>query len=288
MASSDVGQRRHPHITAAVDGSEGADTALRWAAREARRHGYALRVVHAWVPLPGGDGRTAEHGQARALLEEARTRALSCVPDLDVAVVDHLDIAGAALAAESETAAMLVLGSRGRGGFRSLLLGSTGLTAAAVSRCPVVVVHGPPAEAEGPVVVGADALRPAAAVLDFAFAEAAVHAGNALRVVYGWRPEAWASDGAGPVFTTADVQAAAERGLAEATAGRSADYPHVRVSRELLPESPAGALVHASATAGLTVVGRRVTGTSLGLRLGPVAHAVLLHARGPVAVVPYE
>ncbi|MGR6998950.1 universal stress protein [Yinghuangia aomiensis] len=100
-------------------------------------------------------------------------------------------------------------------------------------------------------------------------------------------PRAWSPDGAGPVFSAADVQAAAERGLAEATAGRAADYPHVRVSRELLPESAAGALVHASATAGLTVVGRRVKGTALGLRLGPVAHAVLLHAHGPVAVVPY-
>lgn len=287
MASSDVGQRQHAHITAAVDGSEGADTALRWAALEARRHGLALRVAYAWLPLPG-DGRAAGHEHARGLLAEARARALSCVPDLDVAVVDHLDVAGAAVAAESETAAMLVLGSRGRGGFRSLLLGSTGLTAAAVSRCPVVVVRGAPAEAEGPVVVGVDALRPAAEVLDFAFAEAAVHPGSVLRVVYGWRPEAWSPDGAGPVFTAADVRAAAERGLAEATAGRAAEYPHVRVSRELLPESAAGALVNASTTAGLTVVGRRVTGTALGLRLGPVAHAVLLHARGPVAVVPYR
>uniref|UniRef100_UPI0037D9C254 universal stress protein n=1 Tax=Streptomyces sp. C11-1 TaxID=3444503 RepID=UPI0037D9C254 len=45
-------------------------------------------------------------------------------------------------------------------------------------------------------------------------------------------------------------------------------------------------LVDSGREAGLTVVGRRVRGSSLGTRIGPVAHAVLHHARTPVVVVP--
>lgn len=57
--------------------------------------------------------------------------------------------------------------------------------------------------------------------------------------------------------------------------------------RQPVHAPPGGVLVDASARAGLTVVGRKLTGSLLGLRLGPVAHAVLMHAHGPVAVVPF-
>lgn len=78
----------------------------------------------------------------------------------------------------------------------------------------------------------------------------------------------------------------ATHALAEASAGWSDKYPQVDVVRATSLEGPATALVEASAQAALTVVGRRKAGTSLGLKLGPTAHAVLC-TRGPVAVVPF-
>ncbi|WP_436776453.1 universal stress protein [Yinghuangia sp. YIM S09857] len=279
-----------PHITVGVDGSTHADEALRWAADEAVRRGMALRIVHAWLPMPVRGGRAAEAAESRRILDDAEVRANAYTPGLAITTVDTTDLVGSALSAESSTAAMLVLGSRGRGGFRSLVLGSTSLTAAAVGRCPVVVVHEPRPvdDSDQPldVVVGLDAMEPADAVLQFAFEEAAARPGARLRILHGWRPETWALSG-GPVFTASDVEARANRALAEAAAGWSDKYPQVDVMRATSLEGPATTLVAASAQAALTIVGRRLSGTSLGLKLGPTAHAVLLHAHSPVAVVPF-
>lgn len=279
-----------PHITVGVDGSTHADEALRWAADEAVRRGLALRILHAWVPIPVRAGRAAGQAESRRILDDAEVRANAYAPGLDIVSVDATDLVGSALSAESAVAAMLVLGSRGRGGFRSLLLGSTSLTAAAVARCPVVVVREsqPTDDAERPpdIVTGLDAIEPADAVIEFAFEEAAARPGTRLRILHGWRPETWALSG-GPVFTASDVEARANRALAEAAAGWSDKYPQVDVMRATSLEGPATTLVEASAHAALTVVGRRASGTSLGLKLGPTAHAVLLHAHGPVAVVPF-
>lgn len=279
-----------PHITVAVDGSDHADQALRWAAEEAAVRGLALRIVHAWLPLPTPGGRAAAHAESREILDKAEARAREYAPEVPVTTVEIADLVGSALAAESETAAMLVLGSRGRGGFRSLLLGSTSLTIAAIARCPVVIVREAlPADAPDrvrDVVLGVDERNSAERILAFAFDEAAAHPGTRLRVMHGWTMGASALAG-GPVFDKDAVQEAVARALAEVTAGWSEKYPQLEVLRTTAHASPAEALVDASADARLTVLGRRTTGTSLGLRLGPVAHAVLLHAHGPVAVVPY-
>ncbi|MDI2129521.1 universal stress protein [Yinghuangia seranimata] len=278
------------HITVAVDGSTHAGEALRWAAQEARARGLALRIMHAWLPLPMPGGRAASLAESTSILDQAEVQARAFAPGLDVTTVSAADLVGAAIAEESTTAAMLVLGSRGRGGFRSLLLGSTSLTAAAIARCPVVIVR-EALPVEGParvrdVVVGLDLDDVAADVLAFAFEEAAAHPAAGLRVLHGWTTGASAVAG-GPVFDKAAVEEAATRSLAEATAGWSEKYPQIDILRAVAHDAPAAALVGASRHAALTVVGRRRSGTSLGLKLGPVAHAVLLHAHGPVAVVPY-
>jgi nucleotide-binding universal stress UspA family protein len=248
-----------------VDGSTHADEALRWAAEEAVRRGLRLRIVHAWLLSPYSAGRAHGRAESRRILDDAEVRANAYAPGLDIVTVDTLDLVGSALAAESATAAMLVLGSRGRGGFRSLLLGSTSLTAATIARCPVVVVRAP-RRTDDPddrfdVVVGLDALEPTDVVLGFAFEEAAARPGARLRIVHGRRPENWAITG-GAVFTQADIEARATRALAEASAGWSDKYPQVHVMRAASLEGPATALVEASAEAALTIVGRRTSGTS--------------------------
>ncbi|MCF2533596.1 universal stress protein [Yinghuangia soli] len=279
-----------PHITVAVDGSVHADQALRWAAAEAAARGLALRIVHAWLPMPTPGSRAAGRAESRKILDEAEVRARAYAPDVPVTTAEIADLVGSALAVESATAALLVLGSRGRGGFRSLLLGSNSLTAASIARCPVVVVREAlPREDPGrirDVVVGIDEKNAADDVLAFAFAEAAAHPAARLRVVHGWTMGASALAG-GPVFDEDAVEAAVTRALAEVVAGWAEKYPQVEILRVTAHTQAAEALVEASADARLTIVGRRTGGTSLGLRLGPVAHAVLTHAHGPVAVVPY-
>ncbi|MFE7395479.1 universal stress protein, partial [Streptomyces sp. NPDC057557] len=88
------------------------------------------------------------------------------------------------------------------------------------------------------------------------------------------------------LFAGPAAAGAAERTLAELTAGWREKYPQVEVVREPVGGSAARTLVTASATAALTVIGRRKGGESLGLGLSPVAQTTLTHALGPVAVVP--
>jgi nucleotide-binding universal stress UspA family protein len=122
-------------------------------------------------------------------------------------------------------------------------------------------------------------------VLDFAFATAASRPGARLRIVHGWTMFSSMLSG-GPVFDRDAAAGAAARTLAELTAGRQERYPQVEVVREPVGGSAARTLVTASATAALTVIGRRKGGESLGLGLSPVAQTTLTHALGPVAVVP--
>ncbi|MDI2125457.1 universal stress protein [Yinghuangia seranimata] len=285
MTSQTAGR---PHITVGVDGSAHADTALRWAAQEAGARGLALRIVHCHLPLPIPGGRLIADAEARNLLQHAEITARAMTPAVDVTTVDATDVVGAALAAESETAAMLVVGSRGRGGFRSLLLGSSSLTTAAVARCPVVVVREERAGEDQPrdVVLGMDLRDTAETVVRFAFEAAAARPGARLRVVHSWTRTGSLLEG-GPVLDEAAIEDTVTRELAEATAGWAEKYPQVPVLRTVTHDTAAAALVEASAHAALTVVGRRTSGTSLGLHLGTAAHATLLHAHGAIAVVPF-
>ncbi len=90
----------------------------------------------------------------------------------------------------------------------------------------------------------------------------------------------------GPGLGRREAAGSAERTLAELTSGWHEKYPQVEIVREPVNGSASRTLVTASATAALTVVGRRKGGESLGLGLSPVAQPAVTHALGPVAVVP--
>lgn len=273
------------HLVTGVDGSPCSTAAAHWAAEEALRRDLPLRVVHArplqplllpqcsWLPPSAPD---LLHGMESALVRSH--------PGLEVSCVEVLDTATSALVAASEDAELLVLGSRGSGGFAELLLGSVGLHCAARSHCPVVTVRpSDPAKedagASAEVMVGVDARDPDEAALDFAF-EAAQRRGARLRAIHAWPA---------PVLRgVADAGWAGEELelLEEALGIRRKEYPGVEVLAEALPGAPAGVLVHAAPSADLLVVGRRRSGDRLPARLGPVAHAVLHHVGTTVAVVP--
>ncbi|MER7809835.1 universal stress protein [Streptomyces sp900116325] len=283
-------------VIAAVDGSWRSYEALEWAARDAVRRGLALTIVHV-RPLNLRTSQEEQRREAEELLAEAVGRVAQVAPTLHTSTLAPMDFPAAALTALSEHASLMVLGSRGLGGFRSLLIGSNSLTTASMARCPVVVVHSGRAEGEGAeaaeaaeetfsdIVAGVAADESSEAVLDFAFEAATTRPEARLRIVHGWTMFSSMLSG-GPVFDRDAAAGAAERTLAELTAGRPEKYPQVEVVQEPVHGSASHTLVTASATAALTVIGRRKGGEELGFGLSPVAQTTLTHALGPVAVVP--
>lgn len=141
-------------IVAGTDGSPGSLHALSWAGREARLRRATLEVVVAWTyPTPVLLWPAApDPPQVKTLRKEAREmveRALTKVAD-DVAgvTVERSVVEGyaaEALLQRAKEADLLVIGSRGVGGFRGLLLGSVSQQCALHAPCPVVVVPSPDA-----------------------------------------------------------------------------------------------------------------------------------------------
>jgi nucleotide-binding universal stress UspA family protein len=137
-------------IVVGVDGSATSRHALRWAAEEARSHGSQLHVVHAWeVPAPavavGVGRRTAppegQHDEASRLVADVVRDELGEAPPGDVRTSIGRGAAAGVLLDAARDADLLVVGSRGLGGFRGLLLGSVSTKMAAHAPCPVVIVR---------------------------------------------------------------------------------------------------------------------------------------------------
>jgi nucleotide-binding universal stress UspA family protein len=136
---------RRPRIVVGVDGSEPARRALLWAAEEARLRDADLEVVHAWqhptttfgLVLPADD-REAAAAHARHLLDLAVEAVAGRGLTVEPILVDGPS--ARTLIETSAGAALVAVGSRGRGGFSGLLLGSVSGQVMHHARCPVVIV----------------------------------------------------------------------------------------------------------------------------------------------------
>jgi len=281
-------------VVVGVDGSEPALRAVRWGATEARRRGVGLRLVAAvgWTDVtPVGVAPLGQEYERQALLRaaedflsDADAAATGVAPDLVVDRAVRIGAPSAVLTEESEHAALLVTGNRGRGGFAGLLLGSVGVPVAAHAACPVVVVRGD-VLSRGPVVVGVDAEHSDAA-LGFAFDEAA-RRGAPVVAVHAWS-EAALDPFLVPFLDWDAVRADEEAVLERALAPWVAKFPAVEVRPTVLRDNAAAALVRAAEGAVLVVTGTRGRGGARGLLLGSVSQALLHHAPCPVAVVRSE
>lgn len=265
-------------VVAGVDGSEESLRAVEWAALEARRHRAPLRIVAAPALLPrvsvhSQDLATAAarlEGESCRALDEAVTRAEEIAPR-QLIDADLLTGPPALAVTQSGTGAlMLVVGARGAGGFAAMLLGSVSRYAAMQASCPVVVVREETSAVHREVVVGIRDPRDADHTLGYAFEEAALR-GATLVAVH--------SAAAGHVDAEADLA------LAEALQAWHDKYPAVPAWRDVVRDHPAHVLASYSARADLVVVGRH-DGAPARPAVGRVQHALLDHARGPVAVVP--
>ncbi|MET7295826.1 universal stress protein [Streptomyces griseoloalbus] len=289
-------------VVAAVDGSDDSLRALEWALDAARRRGAPLKVVHvrqyaSWAQ-PDILAAGPPDPDVDPVLDRARAHLAERTGPPAVAYVALEGAPGALLPEAGATARLLVLGSRGRGGFASLLLGSNSLAAARDAECPVVVVPRPggrtygdrPAGPGRPVVVGLHADSPDETTLAFAFAEAALR-GARLRIVaaYPWPLQTWMLPGEmPPPEIDQDAVEHETRTLADGfLAPHRERHPEVTAETDVLPGDAAGHLVEASRTAELVVVGRHRRRLLAPARMmGSVTQAVLLHAASPIAVVP--
>ncbi|MFF7249725.1 universal stress protein [Embleya sp. NPDC008237] len=283
------------HVVVGFDGSPGAERAVDLAADEAVRRHTTLEVLHALegVEVAGGNDRFGRQlrENARAIVDRGAARARARHGDLSVLATIELADAIDALATAADRAALLVVGSRGLGGFAALLIGSVGLTVAATARCPLLVVH-PDHETTADripksIVVGVsdDDCAPA---LEAAFAQAqARHL--PLRAIHAWRYPAMTAGGVGfapAMWLMDDWRAAAQAGAAAALAPFGSKYPYVTVTEDVVLDTPSHALITASADADLVVLAAHRNTGRFGPNLGRVTHTVLHHARSPVLLVP--
>jgi nucleotide-binding universal stress UspA family protein len=293
-------------IVVGVDGSEPGAVAARFAAAEARLRGTDLVAVLVWDlfnqhradgsrrfdPAYGDGDADAE---LRAMLEAA----LGPADAARIVRKTTCDEPAAGLLAAAADADLLVVGARGVGGFRGLLLGSVSQKILHHATVPVAVVRaaegdaasaGPAAGAhsDGDVVVGVDGSAAGVAALRWALAEAAAR-GARVVAVHAWEPVSYAPvPGAFPYDDTAAVSAGARRFLDQSVdaALRDPATAGVTVERTVAPGGPATALLDAAEGAALVVVGRRGVGGFGRLLLGSVADHVARHAPCPVVVVP--
>jgi nucleotide-binding universal stress UspA family protein len=283
-------------VIAGTDGSEASMRGVEWAAREAVSRSRPLRIVS--VPVlsrrwhgtpPGRPDAVAQLICAAAdqALAAAAERAAGIEPGLSVSTTRLSGRPAQALAGAAADASLLVVGSRGAGGFAALVLGSVSRHVAFAAACPVVVVREETMAAHQQVVVGVDDLDRVAA-LGFAFEEASLRKAR-LHVVHAWEvflPPALLSGVGGPRGGTLEITSEATAWVAAQMAPWRQKYPEVEVLEDAVNGSPGRVLVGASARADLVILGRGSPQDSGHLRTGTVTHAVLNHAHCPVAVVP--
>ncbi|GIH21104.1 universal stress protein [Rugosimonospora africana] len=281
-------------VVVGFDGSDDSQAAVDLAGWEATRRQLPLRLVHGFQAVPPyGVAGLAYDPQVpirdcRAMLQAEVSRISEQHPDLTITTAVIAGSPAGVLVDESKSASLVVVGSRGLGGFIGMLAGSVSGQVAAHAHAPVIVVRPPadkaarpPTVGTGPVVVGVDGSTGSTAAVGFAFDEAAAR-GIDLIAVYAW--------GILPADAGDDdpnrEQRAAEAALAETLARWEDTYPGVQVRpRAIHSLVPVHTILDESDGASLIVVGPRGHGGFAGLLLGSVGDGLVRHAPVPVAVV---
>jgi nucleotide-binding universal stress UspA family protein len=204
------------------------------------------------------------------------------------------ELPATALLDASADASLLVVGARGLGGFRGLLLGSVSEQCAHHAACPVAIVR--PADSattsEGDtverIVVGVDGSENARRALQWAANEARIRHAR-LEVVHAWHvPYTGVYPAATALFEPGPFEEAAKATIEDAIAGEDLSGLAHPVERVISQGGAAVAILDAAKGADLVVVGTRGRGGFAGLLLGSVSHQVVHHAECPVVVVPFE
>ncbi len=288
-----------PKVLAGVDGSEESLGAARWAADRVARSGGTLTLVCAYaiasyssVSLDGGlavlDDQALQDNAQRVV--DAAAEALA---DTGVPVTTQVEVGDPAsvLAELSKECDLIVIGTRGGGGFADRLLGSVSSALPAHARCPVVVVpphtSGQPFTPVKRIVVGVDGSEVASTALQKAVDEAVIWGADLTAVAAipiaapGTAGLSWIPAPVNHQELIDDIRASMDISIAQAKGERE-----VNISRHALDGSPAALLTEFSTAVDLVVVGTRGRGGFAGMLLGSTSQAVLHHSTCPVMTVP--
>ena len=287
--TADETTTRTPTWVVGVDGSENSVRALRWAAAHAPSRTSTLRVVRAWnIPSNGGLDMlpgNLDDFRPKAAYDELDDLIAELGP-LGVAVEGRVEFGSPSrvLLDACDDADLLVMGTRGHGGFARLLLGSTSHQCATHAPIPVVVVPSTDGADIGieRVLVGMDASPGARAALAWALDFVAPH--DVVRVLGAWSRSGWIAadlDDADPDLDESRAQFHAAIDEIEATRLASA-----RCTREFIRAQASTALLDASSDADLLVVGERGRRGLTAALLGSVATEMLHRSVSPVVIVP--
>ena len=287
-------------IVVGVDGSPSSWVALRWAAHEAAMRNVVLTVVNV-IDRPAFDlvvlGGPAAPIQTEPTRRQQRA-AETILADARAVVADSTESAARpevctqvffaaavpTLVELSRDAHLVVVGRRGHGRLRRVLLGSVSTGLLHHAWCPVAVIHDEAPFARQPwplpVVLGVDGSAASELATAIAFDEAsrrrvelvALHAWGGIEQTHIGDDE-WTAR-----------QDQAEQALAERLAGWQESYPDVAVRRRLVWQHPARHLLEEADSAQLVVVGNRGRGGFAGMLLGSVSTAVIQAAPVPVIV----
>ena len=284
------------HIVVGVDESAGAASALRWAVRESETRGWPLTAVLAWdfVNQHHAIGETRfdpEYGEADALnaLNAIVARAIGADRTDAVETKVVCDHAVSALLDASEGADLLVVGARGLGGFRSLLLGSVSQQCLHHSACPVAIVREAVPEVEDlsrRIVVGVDGSDTSRRAFQWAVDSGRLQH-KEVEAVLAWGYFHSVGDPFVSIAFASDPLPVAARRLIDSivedtdTSGLPAP-----VIRTMASGGAAAAILDAAENADLVVVGSRGLGGFARLALGSVSYQIVHHAKCPVIVVP--
>lgn len=289
----------HRVVSVGLDDSECSRHALAWAAGEAARRGAELHLVHAVRPVSATEAGWLSQGgvslvefraeamkQGQKLLEEANGVARAEHATLPIRATATVGDPREVLLAEASRADLLVVGSRGHGPVRTVLLGSTGVALVRHSPTPVVVVRRRQGDAGEGVVVGIEATRDSTALLRAAFAEAEWRHVPVSVVSCRWtvdEPHQWVDWTPDPVKDVERLEA-----IEKMLAAVRADYPQVDIRVRHTRGRADRCLIDLGAGVELLVVGRRAATALDQIGLGSMASVIVEHARGNVLVVPTE
>jgi nucleotide-binding universal stress UspA family protein len=278
-----------------LDGSDCAANALEWAVANVAGRGSAVELVTAWqTPVVGAYPMSGpmvvgvdDNDLHDAAAHDVAEIAAGLRGRVDVPVTASVGHGGPAevLLDAAESAALLVIGSRGRGGFTRLLLGSTSTQCATHAAVPTIVVPGDaePKRAER-ILIGCDGSPNSMAALRWAIDFAPP--GGTVVVVWVWDTTPLAV-GADTFFFPDASDLAADRfhHLVDTVAGL-ARVRGVTLEREFVRGTPRAALGAHADDADLLVVGARGHGAVGAALLGSVSTWLLHHVHRPIAVVP--
>ena len=286
---------KHYGILVGVDGSSASDAAVSWAAHDAVMRGLPITLMHVqdpmsrtWSPAEGLKEVSGwQKAEGRGILANASKIAHDITKDASqITINGEMQFAapGPTLVDRSEDAELIVVGTDGRGALTRGLLGSISSGLVRHARCPVVVIRDGEPQApqltDAPVLVGVDGSPASELATEIAFDEASRrHVG--LMALHAWSDKDLVQL---PGVDWPKLKAEEERLMSEALAGWQERYPDVTVTKLLVCDQPARALVETSQSAQLVVVGSHGRNAFTRTFLGSVSNAVVQSVRVPVVV----